>query len=290
VGFVAPSKPVSADDWLATQHWWREQGFVPVAFFDLDARWGMFADDDAARTRYVQAALDCPTCKAVICVRGGYGLNRIMDAVAWTTFSRRPKWVCGFSDATPLLNAAAAAGGVAVHGAMFAGFAHAPSHDNQRALLQALTVLYPPSLRYQLPPHPLNRPGAGTGRAVGGNLALIHSNLSTPTELSFDGSVLFIEDVGEWIYHLDRMLGTLRRAGKLKNLAALVVGSFTDLQDNDPAFGQSWEQIIREAVAGYEYPVMFGMPAGHGAVNLPIYLGARVRVSVDTGGGVWEYL
>ncbi len=288
VAFVAPSKPVSAEDWAATEAWWQEQGFVPVAFFNPFSRWGMFADDDLERARFLQAALDSPTAKAVVCLRGGYGVNRIIDKLNWDYFARFPKWVCGFSDATPLLNTAAAVT-VAVHGAMFGGFAADARRNNHAALLQALTGFYPPSMRYDLPPHPLNRTGNASGRLMGGNLALIHSNLGAPSEIPTADVVLFIEEVGEYLYNIDRMLGTLRRAGKLKNLKALVVGTFTDLQDNDPAFGASWEEIVRQAVEDYAFPVAFGVPAGHGAVNLPLYLGADVQISVGKEGTSWQY-
>lgn len=289
VAFVAPSKPVSAEDWAATEAWWRGRGYVPVPYFDPAARWGMFADHDDARARYLQAALDSRTAKALVCLRGGYGVNRIIDRLNWSGFTRFPKWVCGFSDATPLLNRAASFA-VAVHGAMFGGFADDPGRENADALLRALTELYSPSLSFSLPPNPLNRPGSATGKLFGGNLALVHSNLGTPTEIPTDNAVLFIEDVGEYLYNLDRMLGTLRRAGTLKKLKALVVGTFTDLQDNEPAFGTTWEEIVREAVKEYAFPVAFGVPAGHGALNRPLYLGAYVRIVVSASGTAWEYV
>ncbi|MDW8334015.1 MAG: LD-carboxypeptidase [Bacteroidia bacterium] len=289
VAFVAPSKPVAPEDWEATYAWWNEQGFVPVPYFDPTSRCGMFSADDDVRFRFLQDALNSDAA-AVVCMRGGYGLDRIIDRTDWTGFMRKPKWVCGFSDATPLINLAATKAGAAVHGPMFGAFAQNPDRSNHLALLEALTAFFPPGLRFDFPPHPYNRTGSAAGRLFGGNLSLICSNLATSAEIPSDGAVWFIEDVGEYLYRIDRMLTTLRRAGRLQRLAALVVGTFTELEDNDPPFGMQWQQIVRNAVEEYDFPVLFGIPAGHGPLNRPLYLGARVQIQVRNDGASWQYL
>ncbi len=252
----------------------------PEAGAHLYDQFHVFAGPDEARLADMQAAFDDPGVRAVLCARGGYGTTRWLDRLDWRGFRAAPKWLVGYSDATALLLAAQAQGFQALHATMPLRFGDAgatPALDSLHShLFTGTDICYAPA-------HPLNRPGRAVAPLVGGNLALLVSSLGTATAPTTRGCWLFIEEVGEYLYRLDRMMGQLRRAGLLAELTGLLVGQCTDMLDN-PApdmFGQTAEEIIAAAVADYDFPVAFGLPIGHIAGHVALPVGGQGDVVVD---------
>ncbi|MHA7877308.1 MAG: S66 peptidase family protein [Bacteroidota bacterium] len=229
------------------------------------SNYNAFAKTDEQRAADLQWALDDPTIKAIIALRGGYGTTRIIDQLDFKYFLKNLKWVIGFSDITTLHIQLHKLGIVSAHGPMLKHFSlpqYEASVDSLRKLLfegtAHLTTL----------PNALNRLGVATAPVVGGNLTLICSNMETPSALDMKNKILVIEDIGEDLYALDRTMVQLKRAGKLKHLAGLVVGEMTRMQENSYyLMGKSAEEIIQEHVADYGYPVAFQFPIGHEVAN-----------------------
>jgi muramoyltetrapeptide carboxypeptidase len=243
----------------------------------VTAEYHQFAGDDSLRTRDIQRFLDDYSIKAIIAARGGYGTVRIIDKLDFVRFAQYPKWIVGFSDITVL------------HAHIWANYRTETIHgqmpvnikDGTPASLETLRkALFGERLSYKFDAHAENRQGQAEGNLIGGNLSLLVAILASPSDFNYDGCILFIEDVGEYLYAVDRMLYALKRAGKFKKLAGLIVGGFTELKDNDIPFGQTVEQIIRAIVDDYNYPVCFGFPAGHIADNSALLLGKNTSLTV----------
>jgi muramoyltetrapeptide carboxypeptidase len=236
-----------------------------------------FAGTDSERLQDLQWALDDNTIEAVFCIRGGYGTARIIDIISFKRFQKNPKWVIGFSDVTTLHASIQKLNIQSIHGLM-------PITYGQKEYLSSLQklkeTLFRKKLSYKIAPNHLNTLGTASAPIIGGNLSIICSLLGTNNELETKNKILFIEDVGENLYRIDRMVIQLKRAGILKALKGVVVGHFTNMEDNKIPFGKNAYEIIQEAIAEYDYPVCFGFPAGHEAENMPITLGATVELSV----------
>lgn len=244
----------------------------------VTAGWNQFAGTDEERTADFQRFLDDESVKAIFAARGGYGTIRMIDALDFTPLNEHPKWIIGFSDITVLHSHIQQVCGMAsIHGQMLLTIP-----DGTKPSLQSLrNALFGDEILYDLQPHDLNRMGSGKGLLAGGNLALLCALTGSISEADFTGKILFLEDVGEYLYNIDRMMHTLKRAGKLEELEGLIVGGFTELKDNDIPFGQTAEEIIKDAVANYPFPVAFGFPAGHVADNHSLIFGTEAHLQVD---------
>lgn len=254
----------------------------------VSSQFHQFAGTDELRAGDLQRALDAPDIKAIFAARGGYGTVRIIDRLNFTNFKKRPKWLVGFSDITVLHSHLHNRVKVcSIHGQMPKSFddSTAGALDSLKRALFGQNMDY----RYAQAGFP-NRPGKGQGELIGGNLAILHSMLSSPSDGNYDGKILFIEDVGEPHYNIDRMLWTLKRAKKFDRLQGLIVGGFTSLKDSDPPFGQRFEEIIMDKVQEYNFPVCFGFPAGHIEDNHSLILGKRVELTVENEQTSLKYL
>ncbi|MBN2172686.1 MAG: LD-carboxypeptidase [Bacteroidales bacterium] len=235
-----------------------------------------YAAEDEKRLEDLQQALNDETVKAILFARGGYGTIRIIDQLDFTEFIKKPKWLIGFSDITVLHSHLHQNFGIeTIHGSMASGLADSFSSE------WLYKCLFGRPLNYELETHKLSRKGSTEGILTGGNLAMLCSLLGSKSDIDTNNKILFIEEVGEYLYRLDRMMWTLKRAGKLENLAGLIVGGLTDIKDNESPFGQSAEEIIVEAVSGYDFPVCFGFPAGHQKKNATLILGRNVILSIN---------
>ena len=245
----------------------------------VEASYHQFAGDDELRARDLQRFIDDDSIKAIIAARGGYGTVRMIDLVDFKRLAQCPKWLVGFSDITVLHTHLFTNYGLSsIHGQMPVNIPDASAYS-----LETLRkALFGEGLSYQVPPNPLNRVGEGTGILVGGNLSLLISVSGSVSDLDYSGKILFIEDVGEYLYTIDRMMRNLNRAGKLKKLAGLIVGGFTDVKDNDIPFGQTVPEIIMEVVKEYDYPVCFDFPAGHIPGNYSLILGKMANLKIET--------
>ncbi|MFD2161688.1 LD-carboxypeptidase [Paradesertivirga mongoliensis] len=237
-----------------------------------------YAGSDELRRRDLQSFLDDKTIKAIIAARGGYGTIRIIDDLNFWNFKQNPKWLVGFSDITILHSHINETCRIqTIHGQMPLNIP-----DGTKPSLESLRkALFGEQLGYEIVSNPLNRCGTTEGELIGGNLTLLVMMNNSISEMEYTGKILFIEDVGEYMYSIDRMLWNLRRGGQLARLKGLIVGGFTDLKDNDIPFGSSLEQIVLEHVKDYEYPVCFDFPAGHLADNHALVLGKVVTLSVE---------
>jgi muramoyltetrapeptide carboxypeptidase len=242
------------------------------------ASYHQFAGDDALRAKDMQRFIDDDSIKAIIAARGGYGAIRIVDRIDFTRFAEHPKWLVGFSDITVLhAHLFAHYNAVTIHGQMPVNIPDATS-----ASLESLKkALFGEALAYEYTSRFKNRTGEATGILIGGNLSLLIAILNSASDYDYDGKILFIEDVGEYLYAIDRMIRCLDRAGKLRNLQGLIVGGFTDVKDNEVPFGQTPQEIIMEVVKDYNYPVCFDFPAGHIKDNYALLLGEAIYLNVD---------
>lgn len=247
-----------------------------------------FAGTDAERAADLQRMLDDPSVKAVIACRGGYGAVRLLPLLDLARLREHPKWFAGFSDATLLHLALRTKGLESIHGTMPASFRFDEEDPSAEALRAAL---FGELERIDVLPHPLNRPGRATGRLAGGNLSLICATIGTPEGLRIDGpTVLFIEEVGEFAYRIDRMMQQLLRSGRLSQLSALVVGHFTETAAVDKFGAEEIYEVIDAYAAPLGIPVVYGFPAGHAEPNLSLYLGREAEVEVDERGASVRFL
>ena len=239
-----------------------------------------FSAADAGRRDELQAMLDDENIKAILFGRGGYGMGRIIDQLDFTRFKKNPKWVIGFSDITVLHSHLYSKVKVAsLHAPMAAAF-----NDGENEFIQSLhRAITGKKAKYSCAAHPFNRSGITSAELVGGNLALLAHVTGTPSAINTKNKILFIEDTGEYIYNIDRMMYQLKRSGQLNGLAGLIIGGFTDMKDTERPFGKTVYEVIKEIVAGYDYPVCFGFPVSHGKENYALKVGGIYSLSVKQG-------
>jgi muramoyltetrapeptide carboxypeptidase len=248
---------------------------------NLFASLNQFAGTDEQRTEDFQNALNNPTVKAIWFARGGYGTVRIIDNIDWASFQKNPKWLIGYSDVTVIHSH--------VHRHCEIETLHAPMIFNMKKISNEVAqrledALFNKKLQYNFTENfysDMNRTGEGKGQLVGGNLSILYSMLGSQSDIDTTGKILFLEDIDEYLYHIDRMMYALKRAGKLDRLAGLIVGGMTDMKDNKVRFNKTAEEIIGEAVSEFKYPVLYGFPAGHMTDNRTLIFGREVALKVD---------
>ena len=256
----------------------QEQGFVVEIgkhAFDED---GVFAGSDESRASDMQKAIDDNKVKAIFCSRGGYGSLRIQHRLNWSAFFKKPKWIIGFSDITVFHSYLSNHKIASIHGVMPAFFERDGAITE--SFKQTIDLLVGNIPSYSIEPHPLNRPGDSNGILTGGNLSILYSLRGTPLDFSPKGKILFIEDIAEYRYHLDRMMINLKAGRVLEKISGLIVGYFSEMKDGEAPYGKAAYEIIREAVEEYRYPVLFNFPAGHKLPNLPLLLGSRISLNL----------
>jgi len=238
-----------------------------------------FAGTDTQRLEDLQNALDNPNIKAIWAVRGGYGSMRIVSQLNFNKFVKNPKWIIGFSDITTLHSEIHNLGYKSIHGIMPISLLN----DNkltEKAVDSLYNALLGKDLEYIFPSSSKNRYGSAQGVVVGGNLSLLQSLLGTSSQIKTKNKILFIEEIGEELYRIDRLLQSLKLAGVFKDLLGLVVGGFTGIKPNKEWNDQNYQDLIRNVVKEYEFPVIFNMPAGHIDENRALILGGEVVINV----------
>ncbi|MGI4870404.1 MAG: S66 peptidase family protein [Janthinobacterium lividum] len=281
VALVATARKISADEVAAAVQTLTAWGLTVVLGESIGAASHQFAGSDELRRRDLQHQLDDPTIRAIFCARGGYGTARLVDELDFSGFIASPKWVVGFSDITVLHCHLLQLGYQSLHGAMPVLFGQA---GGEVALASLQAALFGESISYEAPAHPLNRPGTATGELVGGNLSLLHTLTGTSSQVNFAGRILFLEDLDEYLYHIDRMLLHLHRSGQLAGLAGLAVGHFSLMRDNAIPFGQTAHEIIDHYARRYEFPVGYGFPIGHEPDNRALVVGRATTLTVTATG------
>jgi len=248
--------------------------------------YGRFSGTPDQRIADLQQALDSSDINAILCSRGGYGLAQIIDKINFTGFLKSPKWLIGFSDITILHNAITNLGGASIHGIMAKHLTELSIDDESTELLRK--ILFGELPTYTIAPQILNRTGNATGKLIGGNLSVLMGLRGSQFDLEYSNSILFIEDIAEKPYHIDRMMQNLRFSGALANLSGFIVGQFSDC-DEDPLMKKTIQEILLDAVSDYNYPVCFNFPAGHVDYNLPLIMGKNVHLEVMTEGVKLEF-
>lgn len=252
-------------------------GFRVEAGKNLFKKEGQFAGSDAERLADINDAIHNPDCRAILCARGGYGTVRIIDKIDLEALDKDPKWIAGYSDITATLNHIYTQANLAgLHSTMPVDF-HKNTPESFETMVGAFSGT---ALSYTAPSHPFNREGRAEGHMIGGNLSMLYSLQGSATQLDTAGKVLFLEDLDEYLYHIDRMMVALKRSGMLKNLAGLIIGGMTDMNDNIIPFGKTAEEIIREHVADFDFPVCFNFPSGHQDDNRAWVHGKKIRLTV----------
>ncbi len=241
-----------------------------------------FSGTDAQRLADLQQMMDDPSVQAILCGRGGYGLSRIIDQLHFKKFIRNPKWILGYSDITLLHSHIYRKFGIVTAHSPMAGAFNDPMSPNEYTGSVA-DLLAGKKMSYAIPGHVYNRPGTAVGPLTGGNLTLLAHAIGTGSGLKTKGSIVFLEDIGEYLYNIDRMLRQLKRAGKLDKASGMVIGHFTDCKDTERPFGQDAYSIVREVLKDFDFPVCYGFPVGHQVENYALKHGMLSRLQVSPG-------
>ncbi len=244
-----------------------------------------FAGTDAERTHDLQWAINHKGAKAILIAGGGYGTLRIIDSVNFSPLKKHPKWLIGYSDTTVIHSRLQKLNIACIHGTMAFQFP-----KNKIATTSIKKLLFNEAVNYFIPKNKLNKIGTAQAQIVGGNLSLLYALSGSIDDLNTKNKILFIEDLDEQLYHIDRMMLQLKRSGKLKNIKGLIVGGMSDMKDNAIPFGKTAEEIILDTVKEYNYPVCFGFPSGHIEKNMAIYIGKTASLLVEKNKVQFNYL
>jgi muramoyltetrapeptide carboxypeptidase len=276
IGIVAPARKISKEEIQFAVDTFEKWGLKVVYGKNLFGSENQYSGSDEQRTEDMQAMLDDESVHAIISARGGYGTLRIIDKLDFKKFRDKSKWIIGYSDITVLHSH--------IHQNFEIETLHATMPINfqkdEESVETLRQLLFREKISYKIRSHPLNRKGKAEEILVGGNLSLLYALKGSKSGISTSGKILFIEDLDEYLYHIDRMMVSMKRAGKLSHLAGLIVGGMSDMKDNQVPFGKTAEEIIFDAVKEYDYPVCFGFQAGHTTKNLALPFGRRAKLNV----------
>lgn len=282
---VAPAKAIEAQHIYTAREFLLNAGFkVEISTHCLGSA-HYFSGSRVERQEDFQWALDHPEAKAILCARGGYGCVQLVDDLDWTSFLRMPKWIIGFSDVTVFHQRAHLLNRGSIHGTMPLNF----SENSDESLQTLLGALRGEAYSILAPAHPHNIQMDAEGILIGGNLSIVYALLGTNDQIDFEGKILFIEDVGEHLYAIDRMFYALKKSGALAKIKGLIVGGMTDMKDTAVPFGISLEELIQGHIAPLNIPLCFGFPAGHLVDNRALRFGDRVHLSVNSQGCRLEF-
>ncbi len=282
IGLVAPAGKIEKLKIQNAQKILESQGYQVILGNHIFDEYHIFAGTDEDRASDFQFMLDHEEIKAIICARGGYGSIRIIDKLSFDVFEKHPKLLIGFSDITIFHSRLNHLHFGSLHATMPINFTK--NIADSSSLQKLIDYLNGKLNKYELETHQLNRLGYAEAELVGGNLSIICSLNATDYELNTYGKILFLEDLNEDLYHLDRLMLNLKLSGKLEHLEGLIIGGMSDMRDGETSFGKSAYEIIHEAVQDYNYPVIFDFPAGHIDNNWPLPLGKKVTLDVDKNG------
>ena len=276
IGITSTARKINPDELEFTIRFLEEKGFVIKLGSCIGKEEHQFAGTDEERTQSINELIHDTSVKAILCARGGYGSVRIVDQINWEGLQHAPKWICGYSDVTVLHARVHTLGVASLHSTMPINFKTNTIEALESLVLQLKGT--PTSLSADT--HAFNRTGTASGQLVGGNLSILYSLLGSQDQLDTTGKILFLEDLDEYLYHIDRMMQALKRAGMLDDITGLVIGGMNDMNDNAIPFGSTAKQIIANAVKEYNYPIAFNLPVGHIDDNRTLMLGAEYMLEV----------
>ncbi|SCY20470.1 S66 peptidase family protein [Flavobacterium caeni] len=243
------------------------------------------AGPDWQRATDLQEMMDNPKIKAIWAAKGGYGTVRIVDRIDFTAFKKKPKWICGFSDVTVLHSHLNNMGIETLHSLM----AVSAKTASPEAIESFRKALFGEKLEYKMPAHAYNKTGKAKGELVGGNLSVLYSVMGSKSEIDYKGKILFLEDLDEYLYHIDRMLMNLKRNGYFDGLKAVVIGGMTQMNDNEIPWGKDALQIVQDVLKDYKFPIIYNFPAGHIKDNRAMILGKTVSIEVGATGSTVKF-
>jgi len=278
IGLVCPAGFMAKEKTDACVEILGKWGFKVIIGKSVGSQYHYFSGTDEERLADLQEMLDNPEIKAILCARGGYGTSRIIDDINWKAFRKNPKWIIGYSDITVLhCHLFQKLGMASVHAPMAGAFAD----GEDEFVLSLKKAITGNELSYTIENHAFNRTGEVSGPLIGGNLSLLAHLTGTPSMPSLKGAILFVEDVGEYLYNIDRMLLQLDRAGKLKNLAGMIIGGFTDCKDTITPIGKTAYELIADRISGYSFPAAFNFPVSHDKFNVALRVGLNHTFKVE---------
>jgi len=278
---TAPAKAIDESPVFYTRDFFISHGFRVEISKNCFGQFNYFSGTDEERTADLQYGIDHPEVKAIICARGGYGCVRILDGIRWANMLREPKWLIGFSDITVFHHRLYNLGVQSIHGTMSLNF-EKNSTETFETLLAALTGK---SYQIESPNNTKNKQGTVVGKLIGGNLSIVYSLIGTEDAFDFEDTILFLEDLAEHYYHLDRMFYALKKCGALDKINGLVIGGMTELEDTTIPFGMSVEEIVLQHFTFRKIPICFDFPAGHIDDNRALIFGKEVQLNVNEKGG-----
>ena len=279
IGIVCPSGNIPLEKVQICIQTLEKWGYKVKLGTTVGAKKDSFSGTDTERAADLQSMLDDPSVKAILSARGGYGASRIINTIEFKSFNKQPKWVIGFSDITVLHAAILQQNCMSIHGPMAAAFTKGETGE---PYIQSLKqVLEGEKTSYTIPAHELNILGNVKAEMVGGNLCILAHLIGSKNAIDTNGKILFLEDVGEYHYNIDRLLIQCKNAGLFDHLAGLVIGGFTDLKDPASDFGANAYEIIKEHTSGYTYPICFNFPISHGLANFAIKQGQVYSLAIS---------
>jgi muramoyltetrapeptide carboxypeptidase len=279
VMIISPASPPTSENWKKgveiLQKWGLKVLFSPNF---LKSNFG-FAGTDEERRSDLQLAINDPNIKAILPLRGGYGCSRLLDKIDFSPLFKNPKWFVGFSDITALLMHLDSIGIASIHGPMPHNYIQ---KNGEIALIKLKELLFEGRTSIEIESHSMNKEGQSFGEIIGGNLSLLAHLIGSKSIGNLTGKILVIEEIGERLYHVDRMLIQLKRAGILSDLAGLLIGGFTDCQEASLKMGKSVEELVLEHTQSYHYPIAFNFPSGHIPNNYPLIFGKKINLLVNS--------
>ena len=277
IGIVSTARKISKTELKPALELFKSWGLKVVLGKHLFGNHNQFSGTIEERSYEMQKMFDNKSIKAIVCARGGYGTVQIIDELDFTIFKENPKWIVGYSDVTVLHSHLNTLGYQSLHASMPINL----QENTEKAIASLKNSLFGKEIKYEISSHPLNRSGKGQGELIGGNLSILYSLLSSSSQVDFNGKILFIEDLDEYLYHVDRMIMNFKRNQSLSQLKGIIIGGMTKMHDNEVPFGKSVEEIIFDAVKEYDFPICFNFPAGHLKDNQAIQFGQSATLEVS---------
>ena len=280
IGIISTARKISLEELKPSIKLLEEWGLKVVFGKNLFEEDNQFSGTVTQRSSDLQSMIDDDSIKAILCARGGYGTVQIIDKVDFSHLIKNPKWIIGYSDVTVLHSHLHQLGITSLHATMPINF----EKNTPKALESLKSALFGLGNLTEINHHHFNRFGKVEGEIVGGNLSILYSLLGSDSDINTDGKILFIEDLDEYLYHIDRIMMNLKRNGKLKNLKALIIGGMSDMNDNTIPFGKTAEEIILEYIKEFDFPVCFNFPAGHLDDNRTLVFGKECILEINENG------
>ena len=277
IGIISTARKISKEELSPSIAFFKKNNFKVILGKNIYKKSNQFAGTDQERKEDFQDMMNNPEVNVIMCARGGYGTIKIIDKLNFDKIKKQAKWIIGFSDITVIHNCLNYYKVKSIHGPMCINF----KKHSKKSLKNLISILKGENIKYELKSNKNNKHGEGKGVLVGGNLSIIYSMLNDKYSLNTKNKILFIEEVDEYLYHIDRMLTALKRAGKLQFIKGLIVGKMTKIHDNKIKFGKNYIDIIKEHTKEYKYPVCFDFPGGHLNNNNPLIFGNKISLKVN---------